>query len=69
MRLFSKIDNMIDRFDRGGWMTRPFDLAFQSGRALTITPGGEGGMTITPGGEGGMSITPTGEGGLSITPG
>jgi hypothetical protein len=28
MRLFGKIDGKIDRFDRAGWLTMPFDLAF-----------------------------------------
>lgn len=28
MRLFGKVDGTIDRFDRAGWMTGPFDLAF-----------------------------------------
>jgi len=28
MRLFGKVDGTIDRFDRAGWLTLPFDLAF-----------------------------------------
>lgn len=28
MRLFGKVDGVIDRFDRAEWLTMPFDLAF-----------------------------------------
>ena len=28
MRLFGKVNGKIDRFDRAGWFTRRFDLAF-----------------------------------------
>lgn len=28
MRLFGKVDGHINRFDRAGWLTTPFDLAF-----------------------------------------
>lgn len=28
MRLFGKVDSAIDRYDRAGWLTPPFDLAF-----------------------------------------
>jgi hypothetical protein len=30
MRLFGKVDGTIDRFDRAGWLTPPFDMAFSS---------------------------------------
>ena len=30
MRLFGKVNGTIDRFDRAGWLTRPFDGAFRS---------------------------------------
>ena len=26
MRLFGKVDGVIDRLDRAGWLTMPFDL-------------------------------------------
>lgn len=38
MRLFGKVDGAIDRFDRAGWLTLPFDLAF-----LVTTTAGAGG--------------------------
>jgi hypothetical protein len=28
MRLFGKVNSAIDRFDRAGWLTAPFDRAF-----------------------------------------
>jgi hypothetical protein len=28
VRLFGKVNGVIDRFDRAAWMTPPFDLAF-----------------------------------------
>lgn len=34
MRLFGKIDNAINRFDRAQWLTPVFDLAFGSAAAL-----------------------------------
>lgn len=37
MRLFGKVDNTVDRFDRAQWLTPPFDLAFS---AVTRTAGG-----------------------------
>lgn len=27
MRLFGKVDGVIDRYDRAGWLTMPFDLS------------------------------------------
>lgn len=30
MRLFGKVDGAIDRYDRAGWLTMPFDKAFIS---------------------------------------
>lgn len=34
MRLFGQVDGAVDRRDRAGWLTPPFDLAFRM-------PGGE----------------------------
>lgn len=34
MRLFGVVDGTVDRFDRAGWMTPPFDVAF----ALAFDP-------------------------------
>jgi len=28
MRLFGKVDGVVDRFDRAGWLSLPFDLAW-----------------------------------------
>ncbi len=28
MRLFGIVDGTVDRFDRAGWLTMPFDIAF-----------------------------------------
>ena len=28
MRLFGKVDGSVDRYDRAGWLSCPFDLAF-----------------------------------------
>lgn len=37
MRLFSKIDNVVDRFDRQAFLTRYFDLAFLPIVKITFT--------------------------------
>lgn len=31
MRLFGKVNSTIDRFDRAGWLTVPFDLSARAG--------------------------------------
>lgn len=37
MRLFGKVDGAIDRYDRAGWFTQPFDLAFKLSVVTPIT--------------------------------
>jgi len=39
MRLFGKVDGTIDRFDRAGWLTWPFDMSsvVQATRSLCYT--------------------------------
>ena len=50
MRLFGKIDGAVDRVDRAGWLTEPFDLAVQrplrlrGGARAVFRPGVEDGL-------------------------
>jgi len=57
MRIFGKVDNTIDRFDRAQWLTPPFDLAFvvpsvdDTGAflgKLTVRPAMSGQVTVRP---------------------
>ncbi len=39
MRLFGKVNSLIDRFDRAEWMTLPFDLSLRVNEPATIKHG------------------------------
>lgn len=42
MRLFGKVDGVVNRYDRAEWLSIPFDLAFASVAppSVVITPTG-----------------------------
>jgi hypothetical protein len=37
MRLFGKVDGVVDRYDRAGWLTMPFDRAWAAPVAPVFT--------------------------------
>ena len=45
MRLFGKVDGVIDRIDRAGLLTMPFDLGFVFFGGFITTPGLEASVT------------------------
>lgn len=66
MRLFGKVDGIIDRYDRAEWMTPPFDGAFaliargpyQVVAGEFFTPGAVAGEVFQPGAVAGETYTP-----------
>jgi len=72
MRLFGKVNSAIDRFDRAGWVTPPFDLELSSvvvnTTVLSLVPSSLTDLSLDPDGLTDLTIDASAIADLTITP-